>query len=45
MDRIEDIKMNELIDITQLQGYRMAVAGDGTMGVYKLLITFGADKI
>jgi len=42
---INKMTKEELIGVEHLEGYGIACTGDGTIGVYKLDISFGVDEI
>ena len=44
VDKIDDMKIEDLMDITELNVYGLALTGDGTIGVFKLLYGFCADE-
>ena len=44
MDNIWEMTVTNLTKLRLLEGYGMALTGDGTIGLYKLQIVFGADK-
>ena len=44
MNNIQRMTMKDLIGIKQFERYGMALTGNGTIGVTKLQIVFGADK-
>lgn len=44
MQNIQKMTVADFINLKQLEGYGLTLTGDGTTGVYKLLLSFGANE-